>query len=424
MDDAKNKMDIDESDEIDLLDLIYPIVKNKNFIIKTTLYAFFLSAVISLLLPKIYKSTAKILPPQNQTSMSQQLLGQLAGFAGMAGSSIPSVKDNGEMYSDFLKSNYVIDYVIDKNDLFKVYKLKTDDRESLRKKVSDSIIIESNKKSGILTIGYLDRDPILSCKIVGSLIDGLKNLNNNLAITEAAQRRLFYEEQLKAAKENLILSEEDFKKFQQKTGIIKVDDEAKSAIEEAALIRARISSKEVELKVLQSYATRESPDYKNLVDEIQALKEQLAKLQSKLPSDDDSLLSTNKVSSYGIEYIRKMREFTYNESLYEILLKQYEAARLDESRDATVIQIIDRPEIPEKKFKPKRKNIVIVSTFTVFFILLFVVFIKEFFNNIKEHNTESYSKIEKMKVFLTINDTISEIKSDVNKFLRFVRIKK
>ena len=401
-----------DTEEIDLLDLLIPILKYKNLIIKATIYTFFLSILISLIIPKKYLSSGKILPPQTQSSVSQQILSQFLGSSGLGGfASVAGVKDNSSLYSELLKTNTVLDYVINKKDLKKIY--KTEKIYELRKILLSNLLVNADRKTGIIEIGYIDKDPQLAFEITNLFIEGLKNLNNNLALTEASQRRLFYEEQLKIAKENLIKAEEEMKRFQLKTGSIKVDEEAKAAVEETSLVRAKISAKEVQLRVLETYATKQSPEYKELEAEIAALKEQLSKLQAKIPSDD-YLFSTKKASNYGIEFIRKMRELKYNEALYEILLKQYEAAKLDESKDSTIIQIIEKPEIPEIKYSPKRARLVLISTFTVFFLSLFLSFFLYFFENLKQ-NPETSNKLSKLKELLDFKSVKLSIQKDLQK---------
>lgn len=403
-----------KEEEIDLVEVILLLLANKRFIIKATFYTFLLSIVISLLLPNIYKSSAKILPPQSLSALPPQLSSAISDIP----ITIPGKTDYSALYSQLVKTNDVIDYAIEKNNLREVYKTK--DKEETREKVLDNIIVETDKKSGIITISYLSKDPELSYKVVVSLLEGLKRLNDRLAITQASQKRLFYEQQLNNAKEALIRSEEELRRFQLKTGSIKIDEELKGVVEEISTIRARISANEVKLKVLQSYATPQNPEYKALLDETNALKEQLSKLQSRLPSDDDALLSTSKASRYGIEYIRKMREFKYNESLYEILLKQYEFAKLEEAKDPTIIQIIENPEIPLKKFKPKRRYIVVISTFVAFMLSILWVFIKTFIEELKKDESR-YQKINEIKRDFSIRDVFIEILSDIKGLTKKIR---
>ncbi len=417
MQESKEKKELinDNYDEIDLIELLLPLFKNINFILRVCIYVFIISVLISFMLPKIYISSATILPPQIQSSISSQILTQLGGLAG--GISLPQAKDTSELYKAFLQTNEVVDYVIEKNRLDEFYKEKN--KESLRGILKNNLQVNIDRKSGLMKISYLSKSPEMAFNIVSSFIEGLKKLNNKLAVTEASQRRLFFEEQLEKAKENLIRAEEDLKKFQLKTGSIKIDDEAKAAIEEVSMIRAQISAKEIQLKVMKNYLTPENPEYKALVDEIFALKEQLSKLQSKIPDDDESKLSTKKVSVYGIEYIRKMREFKFSEAMYEFMLKQYESAKIDESKDAAIIQIVEKPEIPQKKYKPKRRVVVLLLTLVGFFLAVIWIYLKIFIENIKGSNPTL--KDMAISSFLDWSKIKSDIKADIDKIRRLFK---
>ncbi|MEM3509364.1 MAG: GNVR domain-containing protein [Nitrososphaerota archaeon] len=386
-----------DHEELTILDLIEYFLKNKETIIKFTFYGFIISLIISLVLPKTYLSKGIILPSIINQSSSSQLAIQISALTGTS-PSIFGIKDPLSLYEDFLKTNFVIDYVIEKNNLEKRYPKK--EKEDIRKAVKKSIYTKQNKKSGTIEIGYFDKNPKLAYDITISLIEGLKKLNNKLAITDASQRRLFYEEQLKSIRETLIELENKLQNFQLKTGSVKIDEEAKSQIEQASQLKAKISAKEIELKILSSYATKNSPEYKQLSDEINALKEQLAKIQNKLPVEDNSIASVKLYSKYGIEFIRLTREYKFNETLYEMLLKQYELAKLDESKDISLIQIVDEPEIPTQKEKPKRIIIVLVSTFIAFIFSFIFVLIKTTFQNEQEKLKKIKEELMQIKYFV------------------------
>jgi len=389
-----------DSDEINLLDYLIVILKHKSFIVKTTLGAMTLAAAISLLLPKYYRAETKILPPNKTgTSMASFFTNQMGGMGINPG--ILGIKSSASLYKEFLKTRPVLDYVIKKLDLMKYYDVGK--KYIARKLLKGNLMLSEDRKSGIVTVAYVDRNPEMAAKIVDAFVEGLDELNNNLAVTEAAQRRLFFEKQLSTAKEELVKAEEDLKNFQQKTGTIKVDSEAEAAIETASKLRAEISAKEVEMRVMRNYATEQNPDLQKLKEEVSALKEQLRKFESKSPSDS-ALFSTKKISVLGTQYLRKMREFKYRESLYEILLRQYEAARLDESRDAGVIQIVEKAEPPEMRFKPQRKKIVVNTGLVVFFLSVFFVFMKVWWENLK-NDPQNRERIKVLK------DNISEIKT-------------
>ena len=365
----ENKTIQNDYEEINLFDYAVVILKHKEFIVKTTLGAMVIAGVFSLFITPTYQAETKILPPQNASSSMSSLMASQMGIP----ASVLGVKTTNDLYLALLKTHNVSDYVIDRFNLMMVYR-KTS-REATRQALNASLVVGDDKKSGIIIIGFQSRNPQQAADIANAYVEGLQKLNNNLAVTEAGQRRLFFEEQLKNAKESLIKSEEDLKYFQQRTGTIKIDDEAKAVIGTVAEMRAKISAKEVQLRVMRGYATPENPDLQRLQDETTALKDQLRQMESKDRSGDDSVSTVGKMSSLGTEYIRRTREFRYNEALYEILMKQFEAAKLDESKDAALLQIVEKAEAPEKRIKPQRKDMV-VKTGALFFVLslMFVFF--------------------------------------------------
>lgn len=363
-------------DEINLLDYLIVLAKRKKLIFGITFGATLITAVASLTMTPIYKAETKILPPQQgSSSMTSQLLGQLGGFAGLAGGSLG--KTSNDLYIAILKSRPILDNIIDKFKMMELHKAKS--REDTRKALVGALKAQDDKKSGIVTIGIEDKDSKFAADIANAFVEELREYNKRLALTEASQKRLFFEEQLKDVKEGLIKSEEAMKTFQEKTGVIRIDEQAKAVMEGIAQLRAQIAEKEIQIRVMKTYATSYNPDIQRVEEELKGLREQLGKLERTDGSDNpDVIFSTDKMPLIGTAYIRKMREFKYNEALYEILLKQYEMARLDEAKDAPIIQIIEKAIPPEKRIKPKRSQMVMIATIAGFFISVFAAFLMEF----------------------------------------------
>jgi len=246
-----------QEDEINLLDYLIVLAKRKSFIIKVTLGFAVITAIISLIMSPIYKAETKILPPTNGGSgiaaqlMSQ--LGQLGAIAGIGGGSINGKTPN-ELYVGLLKSRTVLDRMIDRFDLMKLY--RTNYRQNARGRLLDDVLaVRDDRKSGIITINVEDKDPKRAAEIANAFVEELQKLNTGLAITEASQRRLYFEEQLKGAKVSLTQAEEGMKSFQEKTGAFNMESQAKAVIEGIGMIRAQIAAKEVELKVMRTYST-------------------------------------------------------------------------------------------------------------------------------------------------------------------------
>jgi len=385
-------------EEINLLDLLLVIAKRKGLIIKITFGVAIITAIISLILTPIYKAETKILPPQSSGGgLASQLISQMAG--GLDVSALGG-KTPADQYIGMLSSNTVVDKIISRFNIMQEegFNYKEDARNFVLKKITN---FSYDKKSGIITIAVQDKDPKRAADMANAFVEELKNFNKGLAITEASQRRLYYEEQLKDTKDALIKAENEMKVFQEKTGALRIDEQAKAIIGGIADLKAKVAAKEVELKVLRSFATPQNPDYQRVEEELKALRNELKKLEANEKGGHDPIMPTGRIPSVGLEYFRKLREVKFNETLYELLLKQYELAKLDEARDAVLIQVIDKATPPDKRFKPKRGLMVIIATFSALFISIFLCFILEFYENIQKDD-ENRERMEKLKRYLKI----------------------
>ena len=339
-------------DEIDLTELFRALSRRRRLILGITAASAAVAVVVSLLLPVYYKAETRILPPQDKGSnLAAQLMGQAGGLIAMAGGAAGG-KSQGELFVAMTKSRTVLDRMVDRFDLMKLYKGKY--REDARKNLVGSLTVQEDRKSGIISLTVEDRDPKRAADMANAFVEELKSLAGGLAISEAGQRRMFFEDQLRQTKVSLASAEEEVKGFQQRTGMIQVDAQARAIIEGIARLRAGIAAKEVEAKVLRSFATAQNPDLQRVEEEIRALRIELEKVETSKGHGFDPLMSSGRVPEMGTEYLRKLRQLKYNETLFELLSKQFELAKLDEARDAVVIQVIDRAVPPERKSRPKR----------------------------------------------------------------------
>jgi uncharacterized protein involved in exopolysaccharide biosynthesis len=362
-------------DEIDLTELFRALSRRRRLILGITAASAAVAVVVSLLLPVYYKAETRILPPQEKGSnLAAQLLGQAGGLIALAGGAAGG-KSQGELFVAMTKSRTVLDRIVDRFDLMKLYKGKY--REDARKNLVGSLTVREDRKSGIISLTVEDRDPKRAADMANAFVEELKSLAGGLAISEAGQRRMFFEDQLRQTKVSLTRAEEDIKGFQQRTGMFQVDAQARAIIEGIARLRAGIAVKEVEAKVLRSFATAQNPDLQRVEEEIRALRIELEKVETSKGSGVDPLMSSGRVPEMGTEYLRKLRQLKYNETIFELLSKQYELAKLDEAKDAVVIQVIDRAVPPERKSGPRRAQIVLLSTVTMLFFSVFIVLLLE-----------------------------------------------
>lgn len=369
-----DEIETKNSGEINVSELLAMLARHKKIVGGITSGSAIVSLVISLLLTPIFRAETRILPPQqSSSSIAMQLLNQMGGLANLASSAV-GIKNQNDMYIGILKSRTVFDKVIDRFGLMKLYDAKY--REDARKTLAAAVTITSGKDS-MIVVAVEDRDPRRAADMTNAFVEEMIGVSKGLAVTEAAQRRLFFEEQLKDVRLALARAEEGIKGYQEKTGAIKIDDQARAVIQGIGSLRAQIAAREVQYKVAQTYATSQNPDLQRIEEELRGLKTELNKLEQKGGNGHNPLMPTGRMPSVGMEYMRKLRDVKYNETLYELLSKQYELAKLDEARDAIVIQIIDKAVQPERKVKPKKAVIVALSTVSGFMFSILAVFFVE-----------------------------------------------
>lgn len=337
-----------------LLDVMVVLAKRKKLIVGLPLAVGVVSLAASLLVPKSYTASAKLLPPQQQQSGASALLSQLGGASALAGS-LGGVKSTTDVYIGMLKSRTVSDHLIARFDLKKKY--DTDSAELARRKLAQNTVIAAGK-DGMISIEVEDRDQKQVAGMVNGYVDELQGLTKTLAVTDASQRRLFFERQLEAAKNNLAKVEVALKGAMDSGGVISVDSESRAILETAAQVKARISAKEIQLGSMRAFVTAQNPEYQRASQELNSLRAELAKLEG----GRNGPVTAAAESRAGLDNIQLMRDLKYYQMLYELLAKQYEAARLDEAKDAALIQVLDPAIEPEFKSKPRRAMIVLGAT--------------------------------------------------------------
>ena len=277
-------------DEISLLDLATVLAERKHIVLWTTVVFAILAAILSLVLPKRYTALATLLPPQQGSSMGAALtsqLGNLGGVAALAGGGL-GLKSPNDMIVAMFKSRTVEDGMVQTFDLMKEYHARYP--SDTRKEFEHFATVDATGKDGLIHISVDDPDPNRAAALANGYIDQFRKLSEHLAITEASQRRLFFEQQLEQAKDNLANAEEALKLTEQKTGLIQLDSQARALIESAASLRAQIVAKEVQIQGMETYATGQNAELLQAQQELDGLRTQLAKLGGSENSSDAPLI--------------------------------------------------------------------------------------------------------------------------------------
>ena len=362
--------------EISLLDLLIVLVRRGRDLLAGTVAAVVLATIVSFFLPNRFTATTIILPPQQNSSSAIALLGQLGSanpLASLAGSGL-GLKNPNDLQVAMLKSRTVEDAMIDRFNLVTRYReLRKSDARKAFENVTD---IENGIKDGLIRISVTDKDPTRAAEMANAYVDEYKKLSATIAVTEASQRRLFFEQQLVQAKENLADAEEALKRTQQKTGLIQLDGQARAVIESVAQLRGQMAAKEVQIRAMHEFAAEGNPDLRLAEQELAGLRSELARMGSG-SSSGDFLMPKGSVPQAGLDYVRKLRDMKYSETIFELLAKQFEIAKIDEARQGSVVQLVDKAVVPDKKSFPNRVLIVVCSTIAGLVLAIFWVLFSE-----------------------------------------------
>ncbi len=381
-----------EVERIHFPESLIVLAKRKFFIFKFVGIAVVLSGITVFLLPKTYTANTKIMPPQQNQSMgAMAALSQLGPLAALAGQGL-GLRNPSEIYVAMLHSQTVADDLIDRFSLMSVYnkKLRVDARRRL-----EELTEISAGKGGVISVSVDDRDPRRAADLANGYVDELEKLTKTLAVTEASKRRVFFEREVRMASDELANAEVALKQTQQKTGLILLDSQSRAIIESLTSLRARVAAQEVQVQMMRTFATAENPDLVRAQEELGALRDQLGKLERGQGKGSVADVPIENVPTAGLEYIRKMRDVKYREALFELLAKQYEAAKIDEARDAFIVQQLDKALPPERKSGPLRAVIVLATTI----LALLVAFVAALYMEALERAKEDSQFVTRLQLF-------------------------
>ena len=355
------------TEEVHLLYLLIILSRRRRFIISITLAATISAVIVSLLLPIAYTANTTVLPPSQSSSLSSSLMGQLGGagaLASVAGASL-GIKNPADLYVALLHSRSVEDSMIQRFGLMSRYHAKKQSGARAALEGHTKIVVGS--KDGLIDIRVTDANAKEAADLANGYVEEFRKLSATLAITEASQRRAFFQKQLFEAKDSLSAAEEALKRTEQSTGVLQVDSQARSLIESAANLRAQVVAKEVQIQGKRTYATENNSELIMDEQQLAALKAQLATLAgTDQSSNADFMIPKGKVPSASIEYLRKLRDVKYFETVSDLISKQFEIAKLDEAREGTAMQVVDAAMPPDSRSSPKRTIIVAVVMMLAF----------------------------------------------------------
>ncbi|MGA9165456.1 MAG: Wzz/FepE/Etk N-terminal domain-containing protein [Thiobacillus sp.] len=367
----------EDDDGIKLLDILQTLAENARLLIFGPILVGLIALGVSFLFKPNYVAKTSIMTPQQQQGAAAAALAQLSALTGAAGGTGAGagMKSPAELYIGLLKSRTVADRLIDRFGMMKMPNVETrEDARDVLAKVSGIGV----GKDGLITIAVISSIPNLSAAVANAYVEELFSLTSRLAVTEAQQRRQFLEKEVAKVKESLVRAEIALGGVGVGEDLLKFNPMAMG--EGLATLKAQVMAKEVQLSSMRGVFTEDSPNFRQIQRELAALRAQVAKFEHASPTGANA------------EYISRYRDYKYNEVLFEQLSKQYELAKIDESKDGAVIQVVDVAIPPERKDNMSKVMVVIIATLAAGFVLLVFVFARSALRNARQ-NSESAAKL-------------------------------
>jgi tyrosine-protein kinase Etk/Wzc len=380
-----------------LIDYLLIPAKYCRMIIYATVIVTVLTYVFLFLGGNEYTAVCRALPPQQNLTLSAGLLdimgggvnyGQTTNYGvGGAAARLLGITSPDDIYLSMLKSNTVLNWVIERYNLEKIYKVKNieDARNALLTNTKITL-----GKDRVIKIEVTNKDPKLAATLANAYLEELNHLLQQLSAHEAEDRLTFLNKEMAQINVNLSKAENALRKFGENKNVIQIDAQTKGTLDYIARLRAEIDAKEVQIRVMRQQAAPNNFDLIRLETELTGLKDKLksAELQWDPSCTESVCVASSKVPALGLEYLRLMREAKFQENLYQIFTKMIEIARIDTVKSLTVVQVLDKATPPFRKSN-KRLLPALLAGMATFFIMVFVAFGREYVDRLAEREDEA-----------------------------------
>lgn len=385
-----------EEERINLYDYLSVLVKYRRFIFFNFILVCFTVALLSLLLPDWYRAKTTLLPPEKGSlgiGIPSSLLGEFSVLSGM---SLPMAVTPSDVFAAILKSRAVVEPVIQKENLFEIYKVYKMEKGLKEFHSHLQVRVESE---GLISIEFEDKNRERAARVANLLVEELDRVNQMTSTSKAKNARIFIEERLNQTQAKLKAAEDSLKIFQERNKAIVLDEQMRSSVQTAAELKAQMISAEIEMNVLGKNMSPNHPQIKQLKFRIKEIRRQLEILESGSPDSSGNMVlgvPFSQAPALSMELVRLTRELKIQEALFELLTQQYEQYKIEETKDTPTVQVLDKASPPEMKYRPKRAKLVLIAGIAGLFLSLVFSFGLEYVERTKRRRPEDFKKLEEM----------------------------
>jgi capsule polysaccharide export protein KpsE/RkpR len=409
----------------EIIERMWLLWEHRRFLAKATFLGLIISSVIAFLIPKSYDSTARLMPPDTQSTSGMEMMAALAGSSGsslgaLAGDLL-GMKSSGALFVEILSGRTVQDGIIGRFDLRKVYHTRywADARNDLAKHTR----LSEDRKSGVITIVVTDHDPHRAAAIAQAYVEELDHLVAQVSTSSARRERIFIEQRLQSVKHDLDNASQQFSEYASKNTAIDITEQGKAMVEAAARLEGELIAAQSELEGLEQIYTPENVRVRSARARVDELKQQLDKF-SGVDSPPEAADSPNSPAPFptirqlpllGVRWADLYRQTKIQEKVYELLTQQYELAKIQEAKEIPVVKILDAPIVPEKKSFPPRLLIMVMGALATLVAAGFLIIGSQVW---RETDSQVTWKVFAIAVWSDMERAILPVRSRTNRIFR------
>lgn len=397
------------------LDRAWLLWKNRRLLWHCTLAGLVLATIVAFLLPKHYESSLRLMPPEKDSGSSMAMMAAMAGSAsgsggsgesglGQVASDLLGAKSQGALYTAILQGRTIADGLIQRFDLRKVYKTKY--WEDTRKRLASRTEIAEDRKSGVIVIKVTDSDPHRAAQLAQAYVEELNVLISKVSTSSARRERIFLEQRLKTAREELDVSAKEFSEFASQNTAIDIPEQGKAMVEAAAILQGQLIAAQSEVEGLSQIYTQNNIRLRSARARVEEIQRQLVKMGGsnssfgsggKEPTTNPASASENldpndiypairKLPLLGVKWADLYLQNKIQEKVYELLTAQYEISKIEEAKETPSVQVYDFADVPEKKSWPPRLLLMVLGAMFCFGIGAAWILGEETWRNVDSHD--------------------------------------
>lgn len=361
----------------ELPDYLGTLLRQRGKLVRVALIAALAALIFTFLLPPKYRSTASLLPTLQESSFGAVFVNPAQLYAGIGSTTggLVNEKSSSDLWVGILNSRSVEERVVKQLDLIEAFGVETVGQAIKRLKKEVKI---KKQRDEILHVVVEDSDPKRAAAIANAYVSALDHVNQTVVTTTSNRVRAYVEKRLAETKADLSRTQGEIRQFQNRHRSVNLLEQSEAMIDSVGRIKAEIIAREVERTALLSYATPTHPQAELLKTEIAKLKREVARMEDRADGAKSVYIPTGSLPDITAHHARLQRDLKMRETLYDLLVQQYEMARIQEAKNSVAVHLLDRAIPAEEPVSPGRPLIVVSATLAALFLTLLASFVSEY----------------------------------------------